>query len=447
MMIAYNLTDTFWVGKLENNVNAIAATANVFPIIWFISSLSAGFGTACSALVSQYTSRNENEKVKSIIGQISVIMGIFGIIFIFLGLFATEFLTQLLDTPEAIRPDAMKYMRVIMCSMSFAFAFNIFQTVSHARGNSITPMWINAFSVIFNIIVDPILIFGLGTIPAFGLMGAAYATFAARCLTVLLAIYFMFKECRDILPKWKDFAPHIATIKRILKVSIPSSLSQSMTSLGFVVLLHFINQYDPFVCTLNAVNNRFTGIFLAPAMGINSALVAIIGQNIGVKNFERVHHGVKEAIKLMLCIMVPGCLILFFFGPDLARLIINDPLLIAESAYMFRVATIGTFLCSIMFIYSSILDGSGHTILSLTVSILRLWLVRIPVAYILSGQIIRFLPVNCPEILFTVLNKIASLLEQYPYNALWWSMVVSNLFGLILSYRLYKAEKWKESII
>ena len=116
--MAYNLTDTFWVGKLEDNINAIAATGNVFPIVWFISCLSAGFTTACAAFVSQYTSRKKIAHVRRIIGQISLVMGLASILFILLGVFATEQITAILDTPPEIREDTMSYMRIIMCSIS-----------------------------------------------------------------------------------------------------------------------------------------------------------------------------------------------------------------------------------------------------------------------------------------------------------------------------------------
>ncbi|MGL4854062.1 MAG: MATE family efflux transporter, partial [Lentisphaeria bacterium] len=180
MMVCYNVADTYWVGKLPNDKEAIAITANIFPIIWFVGSFIGGFLVAGTALISHATGSNRADKqryLQQTVGQIIIVLLGAGVCFIFISAFGCEWITEKLNTPTEIKVKAAEFLAIIMASMVFTFVFSIYQTISHARGNSFTPMLITVFSVIFNIIVDPIMIFGYCHFPALGVMGAAYTTF------------------------------------------------------------------------------------------------------------------------------------------------------------------------------------------------------------------------------------------------------------------------------
>ncbi len=447
MHVFYNLTDTFWVGKLADGAcDAVAVTNNVFPLVWFISSLSGGIGTAATVLISHYTGSNNTDNVKKVTGQVSVFIGVFSLCFVLLGLLGGETLIEWLGTPEEIKANAVSYLKVIMTSMVFMLWFGLFQSLSHARGNSVIPMKIQLSAVLFNVVLDPILIFGWFDFPECGVMGAAYATFAARMLTILLALFFLLRHYRDVLPGLNELKPDLDMLKKVVRIAVPSSLSQSTTSFGFLVLQNFVNHYGTVVCTVYALNNRFVGLFLIPAMGINNAMVAIIGQNLGAGKVERAEKSVWLALKLVLVLMGIGTVFLFYYGGELTRLFINDDQVVQMSAHMFKIVSISAFLCSAMFIFTSTMDGAGHTRMSMTVSIVRLWLFRIPFSYLLSGFFIYFYGVK-EGVAFQFLDLFRSFPQATSYDGLWWAMLISNAIGLVWSWLLFKSGRWKVPVV
>lgn len=447
MHVFYNLTDTFWVGKLEDGAcNAVAVTNNVFPLVWFISSISGGVGTAATVLISHYTGNNNLDGVKKVSGQITIFVTVFSICFVVLGVLGGETLINWLGTPDEIKASAVSYLKVIMTSMIFMLWFGFFQSISHARGNSIIPMKIQFSAVLLNVVLDPFLIFGWWGVPEYGVMGAAYATFFSRMLSVTLAFTFMFRHYRDVLPNLTDFRPDFTVLKKIIQIAIPSSMSQSTTSFGFLVLQNFVNHYGTVVCTVYALNNRFVGVFLIPAMGINNAMISIIGQNLGAGKVDRAEKTVWIALKIVLIMMGIGALFLFHFGGELTRIFINDDQVVEMASHMFRIVSISALICSAMFIFTSTMDGAGHTRLSMTVSIIRLWLFRIPFSYLLSGFFIYFYGIKNGT-LYDFLNLFRLFPRESSYDGLWWGMLISNTIGLIWSYLLFRSGRWKIPVI
>ena len=443
MHVVYNLTDTFWVGKLEgsNAIDGVAVTNNVFPLVWFFASLASGLGTASTVLVSHAVGSGNTQGVKKVVGQISLILWLFSFFFIFLGLFGAETLIDWLGTPDEIKVNAVSYTRIIMLSVMFMFWFGLFQSISHAQGNSVIPMKIQLASVLINVILDPILIFGWFGFTAYGVTGAAYATFVSRFVSTVLAIYFFKRYYQEAIPSWSDLKPKLKVLKQVLRIGLPSSISQSTTSFGFLILQNFINNYGTVVCAAYAFNNKLVGIFLIPAMGINNAMVSVVGQNLGAGKTDRAIKSVWVAFKLVFIIMGLGAILLFFSGGQLTRLFINQDEIVTMTSKMFRIVSLSAFACALMFVFTSALDAAGRTELTTVVSLIRLWCIRIPFAYLFSGHFIYFYGVRSGP-LFEFLNFFSLFPKEDSYNGLWWAMFASNFIGLIWAYWLFEKVKW-----
>ncbi len=447
MHVVYNLTDTFWVGKLgEGAVDAVAVTNNVFPLVWFIASVSGGLGSATTVLISHFTGHANTGGVRKVIGQVSAFLSLFSLFFLLVAFFAAPTLIDWLGTPEAIKANAIVYLQIVMSSMVFMLWFGLFQSLSHARGNSVIPMKIQLSSVLINVVLDPILIFGLVGFGHYGVIGAAYATFVARLVSAGLGFYFFYTSYRDLLPRFSDFKPDYRMLKQIIRVGVPSSFSQGTTSFGFLILQRFVNNYGTVICSAYALNNRFVGIFLIPAMGVNNAMISVIGQNIGAGKIDRAEKSVWVAFRLVFMIMGLGALVLFFFGGELTRIFINNDEVVRVTTQMFRIVAVSALLCALMFIFNSSMDGAGHTMLTSIVSIIRLWCIRIPFAYLLSGYFIHFSDLEVGP-LYHFLNFFNFFPKAFSYNGLWWAMFASNLVGLIWSYMLFKGGRWKIPVI
>lgn len=443
MQTFYNLADTFWLGKMAENAKGAVSTAGIaFPLVWTLSSFGFGFAIAGTALVARYKGANKPEKIQESIGQFTLILVVFTAIFLVISMIFLPQIMKWLQVPEGIFDMAKVYMRIILGGMAFMFVFMFYQAIAHGLGDTVSPMKIQAISVITNVVLDPFMIFGIGFFPELGVRGAAIATFFSRFLAAFFAIFFLFKYSRGLIPQWSDLKPNFKVLGNILRISIPASVGHSVTSFGFLILQGFVNSFGTVVISTFSIGNRMTSLFMMPAMGISNALATVVGQNLGAEKIDRVHASLEKAFILVFSILGVGCSILYFFGADLTRLFIDDPAVIEVGTRMFKVTSLATFIFGVVFVFMGLFNGSGLTGATLRVNITRLWLFRIPLCYILSGRILEF-DVIANSAIAPVLEKMAQPLAAFPYDALWWSMVFSNSVAGLWSLYIYKKGKWK----
>ncbi len=443
----YNLKDTFWLGKLGDNArNAVSVTGLAFPLIFFLSSFGFGFVIAGTSLVSQYKGANQIDKARQVVGQFIILVVLFCIIFISGSLIFLNEILYLLRTPAEIFSIANEYISVILIGVVFMFIFMSYQSFSHGLGDTVSPMKIQVISVGLNVILDPIFIFGIGFFPRLETYGAALATLIARILAAVLAIYFMYKKLPLIVPKKKDIFPNPDMLKRIIKISIPASVSHSITSFGFLILQGFVNTFGTLVISTFSIGNRIISFFMLPAMGISSALSTIIGQNLGARKVSRAVKSVKVSFGLVFTIMITGTILVFIFSSSLIRFFINDPEVIEIGTRMMRVTSLAATVFAVLFVFIGVFNGSGHTRPAMIFNISRLWFFRIPLVYILSGYILK-LSLFDSDFFHKIFYPLSIPLAAFPYDALWWSMLISNILASFWAFMVYRKGKWKKGVI
>lgn len=445
LQMFYNLTDAFWLGKLgENARGAVSAAGIAFPLIFFLSSFGFGFVIAGTSLISQYKGANRFPEMKRVVGQFVVLVAIFCAFFLIFSFVFLDNILHLLQVPQEIFEVTKQYISVIMVGMIFMFLFLSYQSFSHGLGDTISPMKVQIVSVLINVIVDPVLIFGIGFFPRLEAVGAAYATLFARVIGAVIALMYFMKKDKVLIPKIQDLIPDKVMLKKILNISIPASLGQSVTSFGFLLLQGFVNSFGTVVITVFSIGNRLTGFFMMPAMGMSNALATIVGQNLGARKVERAVESVKKAFLLIMSIMLIGCAILYFFGSDIVKFFIDDSEVVQTGVRMFRVSSFATFIFGIVFIFMGVFNGSGHTKPTMILNIVRLWGLRIPFVLMLSGLALKYVKI---DFLFPFLHWISKPLSEYPYDALWWSMIISNGITAIWAFIIYEKGEWKKGKI
>ena len=444
LQMFYNLTDAFWLGKLgEHARHAVSVVGLAFPLIFFLSSFGFGFVIAGTSLIAQYKGANQMDKMKEVVGQFFLIMVLFSIIFLVVGLLFINDILNILQTPDVIFHLAKQYITIILIGMIFMFVSLSYQSFSHGLGDTISPMKIQLIAVGLNVVLDPFMIFGIGFFPRMETIGAAWATFISRALAAVIAVVFLFKKTPYIIPKLSEIKPAKEMLKRILRISIPASLAQSMTGFGFIILQGFVNSFGTIVMAAYAINNRIIGFFMMPAMGISNGLSSIIGQNIGARKIRRAEKSVNVAFILVFAIMFTGCMLVYFFGGSITKFFINDLQVIDVGRRMFKVTPIAACLFGTLFVFIGAFNGSGHTKPVMLLNIIRLWLIRIPLVYILSGTVLHIAFLK-DSFLYPLLYRLSLPLSTYPYESLWWSMVVSNSICGIVAYLIYERGTWKE---
>lgn len=414
----YNLADTYFLGRIGKE--AVSAPSIAFNIIFFLIVFGAGFSAAGTTLISQAKGTCNTEKVNFYVGQMLGILLVVSIIITAMGIGLTDVLLRLMQVPEGLTYDyTREYMRIIFLGMPCMFIVFAFQGIMQGVGNSLTPLLIQIVTVLVNVILDILLIFGLWIFPELGVAGAAIATVAARGLTSVIAIYILIRGKRGIKLKLHNLIPAKAAWRRIVSIGLPSSLGQGFSALGFTTLQGVVNTFGPAVIAAFGISVRILALFNMPGQGISQATAVIVGQSLGAKDYDSASRTVTYGLITIGAFIIPGMSLTFFYGNQFIRFFVNDPEVISYGAALFRIVSSSVVLFALFTVMAGAFQGGGDTKPIMGLNMFRLWGVRVPVALLLT----RFL--------------------DFGPAGIWWAMFLSNLVVVIIICFLYRTDRWK----
>ncbi len=375
VQVAYNIVDTIFVGKL--GADAIAAITFAFPVFFVFMALNAGVGIGMSSLISRFLgskkkSSAENTTVHGLIISLffALLLFIFGIIFLnpILSLFGAE---------QPVLGLAYDYLFIILFGLFFMFLGNILNNVFTGQGDTKTPMIIQVTSLLLNIILDPILIYGLDM----GVRGAALATSIAFFVWSLMAVFFI-KKKSVLKINFKVFKFSKQIIKNIFVVGIPASLMMLLMSVFLALINRLLAGFGTnYVASLGIVF-RLESVATMPIVGFSIALVTLVGMFFGAKRYDLLKDIVFYSLKIAVSIVTVISVILFAFPELFIKIFTNDSSLISlASAYLRIEVFVFPFMATGMII-GRVLQGMGYGMPALVISFVRLILVAVPLAYV-----------------------------------------------------------------
>lgn len=276
---AYQLTDTFWVGRL--GAEAVAAVSLSFPIIFLMITLGGGFSIAGTILVAQYQGRKDPKQVAHVSTQTLVLMFGISILCSLLGLIIAEPVMHLLGAAPEVLPDAVSYLRVSAIGFVFMFGFFVFQSLMRGVGEVYMPMKIVLMTVLLNLILDPLFIMGWGPIPGFGVTGAAIATIFTQGLGTLAGLIILMRGNHGIKVSFKKFKLDIPLVKKMFILGLPASVEQSMKSLGLTIMSFLVAFFGTIIIAAYGIGVRIFSFVIIPAFGLSMATSTLVGQNMG----------------------------------------------------------------------------------------------------------------------------------------------------------------------
>lgn len=416
----YNLVDAFWLGKLGKT--AIVAPTVTMNLVFIGIALAMGLGQAGTTLISQYRGAGREDGMRRAAGQTLVLQVLAGVIVAVLGLVFAEPLLRLLRTPADAFAESLVYMRWILAGVPLMFVFFVYQGIFTGLGDTVGPMRINVVTVILNVILDPLLIFGPGPFPEMGVAGAAAATVIARGVASLLSLRAILGgtgfriRARDL--RWDG-----KMISRMLRIGLPLSLGQAATSLGFTLLIGIVNGFGSAVTAAFGVGHRVVHMAMVPAMALAQANATAVGQNLGAGLPERAALSARTAALLITVVLLPLTTLTTIFGGPLTRLFVADPEVIGHGADMLRITSFSVFVFGLISVLFGSFQGAGHTTPVMVVNVARLWAVRIPAAWLM-----------------------AVALGMGPIG-LWWAMNLSNVLAAVAAFVWFLRGDWKRSAI
>lgn len=378
----YNLADAFFLGRVGRE--AVSAVAISFNIVMLIVVVGAGLATAGQTLISQSKGRGDQEKVDFYLGQMTTSLLGFSVIISAGGAIIIPALLSLLQVPADAFPETQQYLRIIFAGLPLMFLFFVMQAAMQGIGDSMTPLLIQAATIILNITLDPLLIFGVGPFPRMEVAGAAVATVISRSAGSAVALAILLRGNRGIRLHARHLVPRAHAVRLFFRIGAPVSVGQGLSGMGFVVLQGIVNGFGTAVIAAFGVGTRIIGLFNMPAIGFSRATASLVGQSIGAGRHEQARRVLRQSVLTILVFISAGMAVTFFFGNSVVRFFVDDPAVIAVGAQMFRIISISVVPFAMLTVANGAFQGGGYTRPVMFLNIARLWGLRVPAAYLLA---------------------------------------------------------------
>ncbi|MBR4935361.1 MAG: MATE family efflux transporter [Anaerotignum sp.] len=378
----YNIVDSMFVARLSEN--ALTAVSLAFPAQNLMIAVGTGTGVGINALISRSLGEKNKERANLIANNGLMLYALSGLVFAIFGMFGTElFFRAQTSDPEIVRLGT-EYLR-ICCMLSVAIFLQFgFERVLQATGRTFYTMLTQGLGAIINIIMDPILIFGLFGAPALGIKGAAIATVLGQVCAACFALWFNKKKNDDIVINPKKYHLQAHAVKAIYSIGIPSIC---MVSIGSIMTFGMNKILIAFTSTAAAVFGvyfKLQSFIFMPVFGMNNGMVPIIGFNYGARMPERLMQTVRLATKYAMSIMGAGMVAFWAFTPQLLGIFNASEQMLSIGIPALRLISLSFLLAGFNIIRISTMQALGHGIVSLVISIMRQLVVLLPCAFIFS---------------------------------------------------------------
>ena len=414
----YNVVDSIIIGKVLGK-EALAAVGANFPLIFALISFVVGIAIGATVIIAQYYGAKQMDMVKRTIDTLYIFMFFASIALTIIGISFSESIFRLIDLPEEVIPMAVSYFNIYAIGFVFFFGFQGTSAILRGLGDSKTPLYFLVVSTIINIGLDVLFV----VIFRWGIEGVAAATVIAQAGAFLSIVWYLNKY-----HKFLDFSPlkmkfDRGIFKKSLQIGLPSGFQQTAVAIGFLALYRIVNTFGTPTVAAYSVATRIDSFATMPAMAFSAAISTFVGQNIGANKNERIGKGLKATLLMIsvLALTISACTVIF--AEPLMRLFTNkeDYEVVAIGVSYLQIVSPFYMVFSMMFIFNGALRGAGDTLFPMFITIMALWIIRLPLSYLLS--------------------------LHFGAIGIWWGIPIAWAFGVLASSLYYKTGRWKKKAV
>ena len=384
----YNIVDTFFAGKIS--ANALAAIAKSFPLYFIIIATGVGIVSASNALISNSLGAKEDRTASLYVAQ-SLLYSVFvSILVTMVGLSFSDDLLRFMGSDQETIRLATDYLDIIFFA-TFIFLIQIsLNGALNAQGDTKSYRNVLIVSFFLNIGLNPLFIFGLGPIPAFGIAGLAIATVIAQLLGLIYLAYKVYCcELKQYL-SLQCFLPKLDLIKNLTNQSVPMMMNMFMIGLGIYNILFFVSKFGYLAAAGYGSALRIEQILLLPVIGLNTAVLTIAGQNFGAKLFDRVDESYTKAIMVGSTFMVFAGVIIFLLADNIVSIFTDNREVISFGADYLKIAAFIGPVYPVFFITNALFQAIKKPIYTVIITCSRLVLLPFStmsvVVFVLNGS-------------------------------------------------------------
>ncbi len=378
-LMTFNLIDTFFVGLL--GTQPLAAISFTFPVTFTVISLTIGLGIGTSAVIAKFLGHKDHESAKNS-ATASFYLAIIVVASLSLvGYMYTDQLFKLLGANEPLIPLIHQYIDIWYFGSVFLIGPMIGNSILRASGDTKTPGIIMGSAGLINAMLDPILIFGFGPVPALGIEGAAIATMISWMFGSGLVLFILTKKRNLIHTHLLPFKQLVIYCRKILKIGLPAAGANMLTPIAVAIMTAVIASYGEEAVAAFGVGSRIESIACLVILALSMTLPPFISQNFGAGNMQRVKAAYKVAIKFVLVWQLLIFALLFFLAPYIAELFSKEQKVADIIVLFIWILPLGYGFQGIIILTNSSFNALHKPMVALALSIVRLFICYVPFAY------------------------------------------------------------------
>ena len=413
----YNIVDSYFVSQVSEK--GLAAISLAFPIQNLLIAFGVGTAVGVTSLISRRLGQGRQDEADSAATHGILLSLCTYVLFALYGaFFTTPFFRMFESDPEIVQ------MGDTYISICCIFSFGLFVEISlekilQATGNMIWPMIFQLVGAVSNIILDPILIFGMFGMPAMGVAGAAIATVGGQIIAMIFSIVVVVLREHAVRITFRGFRPHWRTVRDIYTVGLPAIVMQSIGTVMTMALNGILSAFSTAAYTVFGLYFKLQSFVFMPVFGLTQGLMPIMGYNYGARNKKRLLSALKQGCVIALIIMTLGLLVFLLFPAQLLGIFNASRELLEIGVPALRIIASCFLFAALGIVSSTLFQAVGRGVYSLIVPLMRQLVVLVPAAWVLAritGEV----------------------------NAVWWAFPIAEVFSLIASIflflRLYRKE-------
>ncbi len=407
----YNVVDSLFVSKLSDGTYALEATSLAYPLQMLLIAVAVGTAVGTNSLISRRLGSGNQKEANSAATHGLILAVLSWLIFLFIGLFLVKPFISIYNCSDITYNYSVEYLQIVMCASLFVLIQVSIEKSIQATGDMIFPMLFQLTGAVTNLILDPLLIYGIGPFPELRVAGAAYATVIGQFVATVFSLLVLFLRKNKIKVSFKNFKLSFKVIKNIYAIGFPSIIMQSISSILTFGLNSILNSY-PYGVTVYGLYFKIQSFIFMPVMGLNQGVLPIMGYNYGAKNKKRLFSALKCGMLIALVIMSLGT-ILFWLAPEFLLNLFGNGSdefknIVEVGVPAFRTISICFIPAAFGILFITLYQATAKGFRALIISFTRQLVFILPVAYLLSY----------------FFNDV---------NAVWWSFPIAEIGALILA--------------
>jgi putative MATE family efflux protein len=417
LFVISQIVDMIWIGRLGPSSIAAVGVANI--VIMLVMSMDFGLIVGVRAMVARFVGAGDMKTANHVAAQAIVLSVSWGALMMTIGIFLAGPIMRIFGLEEDVMSQGMAYMRVMFAGWIAMDLLVMCLYVIQSAGDTIRPMMIEGTLRVIHVTLCPFLVLGIGFFPRMGVTGAALSNVISQCLGAVICLWLLFGGYTRLHLSRPDFRVDFNIIWRILKIGVPALVMNGQRSFGTFILTWLIAPFGTLAVAAHSLASRLEMFVMMPGFSLGMGAGVLVGQNLGAAQPERAEKSAWVAVGVIQAFMTVCSAVILVWANSIMSIFTTDPDLLELGGSFIRITSATFFVMSVATILQNCIASAGDTIPNMIISIMVMWLVQIPVAFLLSR--------------YTVLGA----------YGIRWAMAASMLVGSIVYFIYFRTGRWK----